>query len=137
MNAALRTYPGRRMDACLENSVPRASNPLKNKIDKPQVMPLSWRPMNRSPLAKVLLAILAVIAFWSLGLCWSYFGHTRELRERQAQINNINQRQQIFGMLLNDAAEYSKLHPAMEPLLRSIGNTPAPATGPAAKAPGK
>jgi len=47
-------------------------------------------------------------------LCWSYFGRARQYRELQSQINSVGSKQQVFGMLLNDAAEYSKRNPAME-----------------------
>ena len=80
--------------------------------------------MNKSPLAKVLLVILAVISIWSLLLCWKYFGKSRQLREKQMQINQVNFRQQVFGMMLNDAAEYSRHSVAMSNLLVSLSTPP-------------
>ncbi len=84
--------------------------------------------MNKSPVAKVLLFIVAVLSVWSLVLCWTYFNRARQLQEMQMQVGRIGAAQQGFQQLLNDAAEYSKTHPAMDSLLRSIpGIQAAPA----------
>ncbi len=92
--------------------------------------------MNKSPLPKLLLAILAVIAVWSVVLCWVYIKRAKQVRDTQLMMNLMNSRQQLFGMLVNDSAEYAKHSPAMEQLLRSINTTPptaVPATKPATK----
>ena len=88
--------------------------------------------MNNSPLPKVLLAILGVIAVMSLWYCYGYFKNVREIRRNQTEITTVNYRQQVFSMLVNEAAEYSKRNPALEPILRSLNN---PQTAPAAAAP--
>jgi hypothetical protein len=94
--------------------------------------------MNKSPLAKILLAILAVISIWCPFLCWSFFTGSREIRKCQAEINQVNFNQQIFQMLLQESAEYSKKNPAMETLLRSLNAPPPQAPAPSgAKSPNK
>ncbi len=90
--------------------------------------------MSKNPLPKILLAILTMIAIASVILCVQYVKRTKELRSRQVTTNVLNSRQQLFGMLINDTAEYAKQHPAMDQLLRSI-NVPQPqAQRPAAPA---
>jgi len=86
--------------------------------------------MNKSPLPKVFLAVLAVISIWSLVLCWQYDRRTRQLREAQSTITMLSSRQQLFRMLVNDSAEYAKRHPAMDQLLRSINTAPHASTAP-------
>ncbi len=87
----------------------------------------------------MLLAIVAVLAIWSLILCYMYFGRARQIRDMQMYMTQINSRQQAFGMLVNDAAEYAKQHPAMDQLLRSIGVAKAaqPAATNMTRQPGK
>ncbi len=81
----------------------------------------------------MLLAILAVISIWSLVLCGLYLKRAKQVRDAQMTTNLLNSRQQLFGMLINDAAEYAKKSPAMDQLLRSINTAPRPAA-PAAPA---
>jgi hypothetical protein len=54
-------------------------------------------------------------------LCWLYISNTRELRTLQAQAAQINNNRALINALANDAVEYSKTHPAIEPLLESVG----------------
>ncbi len=92
--------------------------------------------MNKSPLPKLLLAILAVIVVWSTILCGFYIKRTKEMRQMQWWTTQMTLRHQLFNMLVNDSAEYAKRNPAMEQLLRSINTAPqpaVPATKPATK----
>ncbi|HEY5910521.1 MAG TPA: hypothetical protein VJA21_07930 [Verrucomicrobiae bacterium] len=95
--------------------------------------------MNKSPLPRLLLAVLAVIAIWSLVLCWVYLNRAKQVRDTQMMTNLMNSRQQFFVMLVNDCNEYAKHSPAMEQLLRSLSTGPQAAalTAPAAKPPTK
>lgn len=81
--------------------------------------------MNKSPGPKILLAILTMIAIASAMLCVLYIKRTKQLRNLQMLTTVMNSRQQLFGMLVNESAEYAKQHPAMDQLLRSI-NVPQP-----------
>ena len=88
--------------------------------------------MNKSPLTKVLLGIATVLALWSLILCYMYINRARQFRALQMEANRLGGKQQVLTLLLNDAVEYSKTHPAIEPILQSIRNragvTSAPPT---------
>lgn len=87
--------------------------------------------MNNSPIPKALLVILLVIALGSCWYCLAYRSRINQLRRLQADISTVNFMQQRFSMLVNEANNYSKKNPAMEPILRSLSG-PAPST-PAAK----
>jgi hypothetical protein len=94
--------------------------------------------MKNSPLTTILLGVLTVSALASVVLCWLYISNTRELRSLQSQANIINNNRAVMTALANDAIEYSKKNPAIDPILESVGlkpsksGTPAPAK-PAAK----
>jgi hypothetical protein len=91
--------------------------------------------MKNSPLASVLLVLLACAALGSLILCGMYIHTTRELRSLQSDAAAINQKQGYMNSLAGDLIEYSKRNPAIDPLLESInlkprtGGTAAPTNG--------
>jgi len=89
--------------------------------------------MNKSPLTKVLLGVLTIIALWSLVLCYSFIAKSRELRTLNAQAAQINFRQQAANALVMDVLEYSKKNPAINPILESIQakSNATPAAAPA------
>jgi hypothetical protein len=65
-----------------------------------------------------LLFVSSVLA----GLCaLLYVRANGELRSLQAQANRISNHQVLARSLANDALEYSKSNPAINPLLESIG----------------
>jgi hypothetical protein len=75
--------------------------------------------MKNSPLTTILVGALALSALASLVLCWLYIGNTREMRSLQAMANQVNYFRQISSALAGDAIEYSKTHPAMNPVLEA------------------
>jgi hypothetical protein len=77
--------------------------------------------MKNSPFNAILLAAVLVSSLWSVWLCYTVISRTRELRELQAGAAAVNHNQQTLAALANDAVEYSKKNPAIEPLLESIG----------------
>ncbi len=88
--------------------------------------------MNKSPLTTILLGVLTLSALASVLLCWFYISNTRELRALQTQASFINNNRTIINALATDTLEYSKSHPAIDPLLESLGFKPGrtnPATG--------
>jgi hypothetical protein len=97
--------------------------------------------MRKSPLLTVLLIVLLVSALTSLGLCWGFISKTRQLQRLQSQAGIAQNQLTVFNSLANDVAEYSKTHPAIDPLLESVGikmnrtgsTTSAPTTKPATK----
>ncbi len=86
--------------------------------------------MKNTPLTTFLLGALTLSVLASVALCWLYISNTRELRSLQSQAAFINNNRAIITSLANDALEYSKTHPAIDPLLESVGFKPgkAPAT---------
>ncbi len=89
--------------------------------------------MKNSPLTTILLGVLTVSALASVVLCWLYISNTRELRSLQSQANIINNNRAVMTALANDALEYSKKNPAIDPILESVGLKPSKsgATAPA------
>jgi hypothetical protein len=93
--------------------------------------------MKNSPLATVLLVLLACAAIGGLVLCGSYIHITRELRTLQGKVQDINGKQAYMNSLANAALEYSKRNSQIDPILESAGIKPSsgsstnarPATG--------
>ncbi len=80
--------------------------------------------MKNNPLTTVLLGVLTISALLSVGLCWRYVSNTRELRTLQTQAAIINNNRATINALANDTMEYSKKHPAIDPILESVGLKP-------------
>ena len=80
--------------------------------------------MKNNPLVTILLGALTLSALASVVLCWLYISNTRELRSLQAQAVQINNNRALIDALARDTVEYSKTHPAIDPLLESIGLKP-------------
>jgi len=95
--------------------------------------------MQKSPLTAILLTVLLVNVLATAVLSFGYIWQMREAQRLQAQINNINQARNMIQALANDAVEYSKRNPSIDPLLQSVGlKAPKPApTAPPAKPAGK
>jgi len=88
--------------------------------------------MKRTPLTNILLGVLTLSALASVLLCWLYISNTRQLRSLQTQASFINSNRAIINALANDTLEYSKTHPAIDPVLESLGfktNRTPPAAG--------
>jgi hypothetical protein len=73
--------------------------------------------MKNSSLVNVLLAVLAASALASLWLCWVYTSASRQLRLIQTQQARERYDVAIFNQLASDVVEYSKTHPAIEPII--------------------
>jgi hypothetical protein len=76
--------------------------------------------MKKSPLATILLTLLAIISLWSVLQCWSFISKSRELRLLQTKLNFIQYRQAGINALAGDALAYSKEHPAIDPILEAM-----------------
>ena len=81
--------------------------------------------MKNSPLTTILLGVLTLSALASVVLCWLYISNTRELRSLQGQANVINNNRALINSLAADSLEYSKTHPAIDPVLESLGFKPS------------
>jgi hypothetical protein len=80
--------------------------------------------MKNSPLTNILLGVLTISALLSLALFWLYIGKSRELRTLQTMVNSVNMSRAVAPALANDAIEYSKKHPEIDPLLEACGVKP-------------
>jgi hypothetical protein len=80
------------------------------------------------------MVVLGISAFASVGLYILYVKDTRELRNLQAQLSFIANRQAASGALVKDCIDYSAKNSDIDPLLKAFGfPTAAPATKPAPK----
>jgi hypothetical protein len=73
--------------------------------------------MKSDPLTGTLVGVLAVSVLLSGYYFYSYVKNTREIRQSQIMLMNINARRQAMNALVMDVMEYSKTHPAIDPLL--------------------
>ena len=90
--------------------------------------------MQKSPLTAILLTVLLVNVLATAVLSFGYIWQMREAQRLQVQINAINQNRSLVQALANDALEYSKQNPGIDPLLQSVGvkpPKPVPAPPPA------
>ena len=90
--------------------------------------------MKSDPLTGTLVGVLAVSVLLSGYFFYTYVRNNREIRQSQAMLMNINARRQAMNALVMDVMEYSKTHPAIDPLLEATNLKPKPgATAPAVK----
>ncbi len=82
--------------------------------------------MKNSPITTVLVGLLAVSAVASALLSAFYISNAREFRKLNSQVLFVNQRTAAITSLANDAMEYSKRNPAIDPILESVGAKPKP-----------
>jgi hypothetical protein len=98
--------------------------------------------MNQSPLPKILLGILAVLAVLAAYFSYSALKNGSELRDFQVKLTLINQRLPVINALALDLVEYSKKNPGLDPLLEAYGikpgkTNPSPIVAPSVKPPTK
>ena len=92
--------------------------------------------MKNNPLTTVLLGALTISALLSVGFCWRYIANTREMRSLQFNAAKINNERMVLKSLVDDTVEYSHTHPAIDPILESVGITkPGKSTPAATKTP--
>jgi hypothetical protein len=77
--------------------------------------------MKNDPLTGTLIGVLAVSVLASIVLFYMYVGKTRDLRQVQALVNMISTRRPYIVQMINEVGEYSKTHPAIDPILESAG----------------
>jgi hypothetical protein len=93
--------------------------------------------MRNNPLITGLLVVDCILAFLILILAVGYEYHFRQLRALGGQIYQDQLYQTRVTALVQDAVEYGKTHPAIEPVLNLIGARPAPSAAPANAKPAK
>jgi hypothetical protein len=104
----------------------QAAFAAKNTLDKRE-RTARFRPidMKDNPLTTTLLGVLTVSALTSVVLCWLWASNIRDQRELQRRLNMINSSRMVINSLANEAIEYSKKNPAIDPILESVGLKPA------------
>lgn len=101
--------------------------------------------MNRNYLAGALVGLLFLSALSASLLCFRYLSSMRRLGHLQAQFVTIQNYRNQIQALANDALEYSKNNPAIDPLLVEMAikpkvvftANPSPANQPAGATPAK
>ena len=81
--------------------------------------------------------LVAALVGLGLGACFQaarYFFTVRRLAAIQNQVNQVNFRLNVAQALVNEAVEYSKRNPAIDPLLQQFHFKMAPATNAASPA---
>lgn len=76
--------------------------------------------MKNNPLTTVLLGVLTCSALASVVLCYLFVTNTRQKNSLQSQANLIVYNRNFVGALVNDALEYSKKNPDIDPILESL-----------------
>jgi hypothetical protein len=89
-----------------------------------------------------LTAVLVLSSVGSLVMALRFVGSVRDLQGLQLQAAQAQRDRALVTALVNDAVEYGKRNPAINPLLETVGlklkaagaqpGTPTPATAPAA-----
>lgn len=69
----------------------------------------------------ILLVVLTLSTLISVWLCWLFVSDTREKNTLQNQANSIIYKRNWVTAVANDTLEYSKTHPAIQPVLESLG----------------
>lgn len=92
--------------------------------------------MKNSPITTVLLVTLAILSVISAIACVKFISRSRDIRQLQNRVGQINAHQALMNQLVSEVVEYSKKNPAIDPILESIGAKPASANPAAATKPG-
>jgi hypothetical protein len=90
--------------------------------------------MQKNPLIAAMVGalLLGSVAIFGLGILYEY--HFRQLVRLQPQVIVAQNHRAIVTGLITEALEYSKQHPAIDPILESVGAKPGrPTAGSATK----
>jgi hypothetical protein len=82
--------------------------------------------MKNSPLTTFLLTVLTCSAVFSVVACYFSISKTREMRQLQTTVGGIEGNRRTAAALVNEAMEYSKKNPAIDPILEQAGLKPKP-----------
>lgn len=77
--------------------------------------------MKNNPLITILLGVLTVSALASIVLCWLFISNTRKVNTLRVEVGRVITTRNFVNALANDAVEYSKKNPSIEPILHSVG----------------
>ncbi len=88
--------------------------------------------MKNSPLITALMVMVGFLTAVIVFLSVVFEVHVRKLRRLQPQVANIQNLQNIVNAMANEALEYSKHNPAIDPILEPVGVKPGKTTPAAA-----
>lgn len=91
--------------------------------------------MRSNPLGAILVTLLFMCAVGTTWLSIRYVTATRELQRLQGEAAMINNALTAAQMLANEAIEYSKRNPAIDPILQQYEFKPKPGTAPTPASP--
>ena|SRR5688572_23790604 len=80
--------------------------------------------MKKSPITTVLLVVVCVLGVAVAVLGFAFDRHFKTLKGLAPLISNYQSSQNLVNALANDALEYSKHNPAIDPILRPVGVKP-------------
>ena len=80
--------------------------------------------MKNDPTVGRLIGVLSLSALASVILCVLYIQSSRQVRPLQNQVTGITNERMRIGLFVNDLVDYSRTHPAIDPLLESAGIKP-------------
>ena|ERR1043165_5473672 len=83
--------------------------------------------MKNSPLAPLLVAVLLVIGAGTVLCTLRYYFALKELQRLQIDYSKMTARRNMVQALANEAVEYSKTNPAIDPILFEFDLKPKPA----------
>jgi len=84
--------------------------------------------MKNHVLAAVLVVILFVLGLWATVQSARYFSTLGQLARLQNPVNQVTYRLNLAQSLVNEAMEYSKRNPAIDPILISFHFKSPPAS---------
>ena len=84
--------------------------------------------MKNSPLATALIVIVGFFTVMIVFLSVVFELHMKRFQKLQPQVVNVQNYQNIVNALANEALEYSKRNPAIDPILEPVGVKPGKTT---------
>lgn len=91
--------------------------------------------MKQNPIGAILVGMLFVCAVLTTWMAVRYYFSVKELAKLQGQFTFVNNTWSAVQSLANDAVQYSRQNPAIDPILQQFDLKPKPAAAnpPAAK----
>jgi hypothetical protein len=87
--------------------------------------------MRHNALTNLLVGLAALSMVATAGLAGLYVRSVQKLNRLQFQTAVINRNRALANSLANEAVEYSKRNPAIDPVLQSVGLKPKAGASPA------
>jgi hypothetical protein len=82
--------------------------------------------MRKNALTSLLVGLVALSVLATSGLAFLYVRSVQKLHRLQFQTAMANRNRSLINSLANDALEYSRRNPAIDPVLQSVGLKPRP-----------